>query len=120
MENNILAQTNKPELTQYLHVSLFIPTASLLNATKQDFPNTWPGLIEKLIKKHLEKSGNKKMGHLHTRRQGLQSTREKPPYTDLEEKRKNVVFCTTVKPITTEEGKYTQIYADASPSHLAE
>ena len=40
------------------------------------------------------------------RRQGLQSTREKPPDIDLEEKcKKYVVFCTTVEPSTTKEGK---------------
>ena len=42
------------------------------------------------------------MGQLHTRRQRLQSTREKPPDTDLEDKIKtNVVFGTTVEPSTT-------------------
>ena len=61
------------------------------------------------------------MGHLYMRRQGLQSTREKPPDTDLEYKSKsNVVFCTTVDPSTTKEGKFTQIYADASPPHQKE
>ena len=40
------------------------------------------------------------------RRQGLQSTKEKPPDTDLEDKIKtNVVYCTTVDPSTTEEDK---------------
>ena len=37
--NHILSQTNKPELAQYLHVELFIPTAaSLLKEVKQGFP----------------------------------------------------------------------------------
>ena len=36
---------------------------------------------------------------------GLQSTREKPPDTDLEDNSKtDVAFCTTVEPITTKEG----------------
>ena len=49
------------------------------------------------------------------RRQGLQSTKEEPPDTYLGYKRKtNVVFCTTVDPTTTKEGKYTQIYVDGS------
>ena len=40
------------------------------------------------------------------RRQGLQSTKEKYPDTDLEDKIKtNIVYCTTVGPITTKEGK---------------
>ena len=44
------------------------------------------------------------MGHLHIRRQGLKSTREKPVDKDLEDKnKKNVVFYTTVDPITTKD-----------------
>ena len=43
--NNIMAYTSKPEQAQYLHASLFIPTAtSLLKAIKQGFLKTWPGL----------------------------------------------------------------------------
>ena len=50
------------------------------------------------------------MGYLHMRRQGIHSTREKPPDTDLEDNSKtNVVFCTTVDPSTTKE---TKIYLD--------
>ena len=50
------------------------------------------------------------MGHLHMRRQGLQSTKEKPPDTDLEEKIKtNVLFSTNVDPKATKEVK---IYSD--------
>ena len=74
--NNILVQTSKPELSQYLHASLFGPTtASLVKETKQGFLNTWPGITKKLINKHLDKSKNTTMGQLHTRRQGLQSTK---------------------------------------------
>ena len=58
-------------------------TSSLLKAIKQGFLKTWPGLTEKLINKRLEKSRNTTMGQLHMRRQGLQSTNEKPPDTDL-------------------------------------
>ena len=54
--NNILAQTSKLELAKYLHAALFSPTtASLLKEIKQVFLKTWPGLTEKLIKKHIEK-----------------------------------------------------------------
>ena len=50
------------------------------------------------------------MEHLHMRIQGLQSTKEVPPDTDLEYKiKQNLVFCTTVDPSTTMEGK---IYSD--------
>ena len=53
---NILAQNSKPELAKYLHAALFSPTTqSLLKAIRQGFLKTWPGLTEKLVKKHLEK-----------------------------------------------------------------
>ena len=106
-----MVQTSKPELSQYLYAALFSQTtASLLRAIKKGFLKTWTGLIEKLIKKHLEKSGNPIMGHLNMRRQGIQSTKETTPDTDLKEKNTtNAVFCTTVDPSTTKEGK---IYSD--------
>ena len=96
--NNVLAQTSKPVLAKYLHATLFSPTAaSILKATKQGFLKTRPGLTEILIKKHLEKLRNTTMGNLYMIRQGLKSTREKPPDADLEDKIKtNVVYCTTV------------------------
>ena len=109
--NKILAQTSKPELAQYLYTSLFWPTTKiLLKAIKQGFLETFPGLPEKLIKKHLEKSRNTKIGNLHMRRQGIQLTKEKPPDTDLEDNIKtNLLFCTTEDPSTNKEGK---IYSD--------
>ena len=80
-----MVQTTKPELAQYFHAVLFIPTtASVLNSIKPGFLNTWPGLIEELINKHLEKSISTKIVHLHIRIQGLQSTMKKPPDRDLE------------------------------------
>ena len=54
--NNILEQTSKRELVQYIHVALLSPnTESLSKATKQRFLKTWPGITEKLIKSHLKK-----------------------------------------------------------------
>ena len=47
------------------------------------------------------------MGHLHMIQQWVQSTRNKPPDTDLEDKCKsNVYFYTTVDPIKTKEGHF--------------
>ena len=109
--NKIMAQTSKPELAKYLYAALFIPTtAILLKSIKQGLLKTWPGLTEKVIKKQLEKSRNTTMGNFHMRIQGLQSTKEKPPDTDMEDKiTTNVVYFTTVEPSTTKEGK---IYLD--------
>ena len=47
---------------------------------------------------------------MHMRKQGLESTKEKPPDKDLEYNiTTSVVYCTTVEPSTTKEGK---IYSD--------
>ena len=76
MVNKIMAQTSKPELAQYLHAALFgVTIVSILKAIKQGFLKTLPGLTEKRIKKHLDKSRNTKIGHLHMRIQGLQSAK---------------------------------------------
>ena len=114
--NDILVQTSKTELARYLHTSIFRQTTEILTKDiKQGFLKTWPGLTKKIIKRHLEKLGYRTMGHLQMGIQGLKSTKEKSPDTDLEEKsKKNVVFCTTVEPNTTKEGGYSQIYADGS------
>ena len=63
---------------------------------------------------------NTTKGRLHMGIHGLQSTKEKPPDTDLGDKIKtNVFFCTTVYPSTTNEGKFTPIYAENSPLYKA-
>ena len=52
--NNMMAQTTKPELSQYLHATLFSPPASSFpKAIKQGFLKTWPGLKENIINNHL-------------------------------------------------------------------
>ena len=66
------------------------------------FPEDLVGSHRKIIKKNLKKSRNTTMGHMDMRRQGLQSTKEKTPDIDLEDKIKtNVVHWTTVDPRTT-------------------
>ena len=108
MVNNILVQTTKPELAQYLHVTLFSPTTtSLLKVIKIHLLKTWPGLTEGLIKNNYEKLINTTMRLLHMIRQGPQLTRKKPLDTDLEEKHKtNTVYFTNVGPSTMKEGKF--------------
>ena len=42
--NNVLEQTYKLELSQYLHAEIFSPTAAIiLKAIKQGLLKTWPG-----------------------------------------------------------------------------
>ena len=109
--NKILAQTSKPELSQYLHAALFIPTtASLIKAIKYVFLKTLTGLTKKLVQRHLKKSRNTKMVHLQMKRHSIKSTKGKPSDIDLKDKIKiNVLFCTILDPSTTKEGK---IYSD--------
>ena len=115
--NNILEQTSKTKLAYCLHAAIFTPTTeSILKDIKKGFLKTWPGLTEKLIKKHLEKSRNTTMGLLHRRRQELKSNKEKHFDTDLKEKiRTNVVYCTTVDPRTTKEGKIYSYLCERFP-----
>ena len=120
--NNILKQNSKPELSQYLHAALFITTtASLHKVIKQVLLKTWTVITEKLIKKHLDKSRNTAMGHLHMRRQGLRSTKEKI-LTQTWKKRSKQMQCfaqlwTLAQP---KKERSTQIYTDVSLPPQAE
>ena len=120
VKNKILYQTTKPKLAQYLHAALFSPTtASTLKAIKQGFLKTWPSLTEKLTNKNLENSRNTTMGHLYTIRKGLQSTREKPSDTDMDEKSKKKCFVQLWNLLQQSKEKFTHIYMDAYPPHQA-
>ena len=103
-----MEKITKPELAHYFHATLFRPiTTSLLKEINMGFLNKCVGLTERLIKKNIEKSINTTMDNLNMRRQGIQSTRKKPPYTDLDDKcNTGVVLCTAVEPSTTKEGKF--------------
>ena len=117
MVNDILAKTSKPELAQYFHASFFSPTTeNILKAIKQGFLKTWIGLTEKLIKKHLEKSRNAKMGHLHMITQGMKSTKKANPDTDLETKPKQMKCLSQLWTLVKLEKEIsTRIHADVSP-----
>ena len=108
----IFAQTNKPELANNFHDKLFTPKrTSLLKAIKKCFLKTLPDLTEGLINKHIEKSMNITIGHLHMRLQGLKSTRKTTPYKYIEENLKtNVFFCDTMYAGTTQWGKFYLTY----------
>ena len=72
-DQNILAQITKQELANYYYAALFILTKTiLLKAVKQGFINTWQGLTEVLIKKHLERCINTTMTQLHMKHQWTQ------------------------------------------------
>ena len=91
--NDILDQTTKPELAQYLHAVLFSPTkASLIKAIRKGFLRIWQARTEKVIRKHIDKSTNTTMGHIHIIIKRLQSTRQRYPDTDIEDKRKTNEF----------------------------
>ena len=74
----MIDQTTKLELAKYYHAALFIPSITIrIKTIKQGFLKTWSVLTEQLIKKHLYKSMNTSMGHLHMNRQGVKSARKK-------------------------------------------
>ena len=73
--------TKKKDLARFHHTSLFAPVQqTLLEAIKENYLMSFPGLTTNLVKKHLPVSVESAMGHLNQERQGLQST-SKPKTT---------------------------------------
>jgi hypothetical protein len=73
--NNVYALRNTGALVHYLHKALFSPTKSaLLQAVKDGYLITWPGLTEDDIHKHLKLTPATAMGHMNQRRQNIRST----------------------------------------------
>ena len=62
----------KSDLVRFLHGACFYPTKSTwLNAIRQGFFVSWPGLTEDLVKNHLPPSLNIAKGHLQLQRKLL-------------------------------------------------
>ena len=58
--NYIMVQTSKPELPQYLHAALLIPTAaSLIKTTKESFLKTWPRLTKNSLRGIFKNQGKR-------------------------------------------------------------
>jgi hypothetical protein len=73
--NNVYELRNTGALFHYLHKALFSPTkAAMLQAVKDGHLNTWPGLTEDAINKHLKLTPAIAMGHMNQRRQNIRST----------------------------------------------
>ena len=72
-------------LVQYLHAFCYSPTKTIWTKaiTKNNF-KSWPGLIKKLVNKHLPTSKATVQGHIHRKRKNLQSTQEhnNQPHSD--------------------------------------
>ena len=67
----------KQDLATYLHAACFSLTkATLIQAIKNNFLVSWPGLTADLIRKHLPTSVSTAMGHLNQERSGLRSTKQ--------------------------------------------
>lgn len=67
----------KAELAMYYHTCLGSPVVStFLNAIKNGFLTTWPGLTVELIKHHLPPSIATAKGHLRQEPQKLRSTKQ--------------------------------------------
>ena len=64
------------DLAEYLHAACYGPVKStFLQAVKKGFLKTWPGLSEKLVRKHLHSQVCTSKGHMSQTRQHLQSTK---------------------------------------------
>jgi hypothetical protein len=81
---------NTGALVHYLHKALFSPTkAPMLQAVKDGYLITWPGLTEDAINKHLKLTPATAMFHMNHQRQNIRSTSKAPiekqptPDTDL-------------------------------------
>jgi hypothetical protein len=88
--NTMYELRNTGALVHYLHKALFSPTKSaMLQAVKDGYLITWPGLTEDSINKHLKLTPATAMGHMNQRRQNISSTSKAPiadsptPDTDL-------------------------------------
>ena len=69
-------QRSAAELQAYHHASLCAPTvATLINAIKNLRLTTFPGLTVDGVRRHLPKSIQTAMGHMHRHRQGIRSTK---------------------------------------------
>jgi hypothetical protein len=82
--------SNTGALIHYLQKTLFSPTQSaMLQAVKDGYLITWPGLTEDAINKHLKLTPARAMGHMNQQRKKIPSTsketvEKKPtPDTDL-------------------------------------
>ena len=82
------------DLAEYLHAACLGPVKStFLKAINKGFFKTWPGLTDKLVKKHLHPTTYTAKGHLSQTRQHLQSTKTPSPEdnsTYLENIKKNI------------------------------
>jgi hypothetical protein len=77
--NNVYELRNTGALVHYLHKALFSPTKSaLLQAVKDGYLITWPGLMEHAINKHLKLTPATALGHMNQRRQNIRSTSKAP------------------------------------------
>jgi hypothetical protein len=73
--NNVYELRNTGALVHYLHKALFSPTKSaLLQAVKNRYLVTWPGLTEHASNKHLKLTPATVMGHMSQRLQNIRST----------------------------------------------
>jgi hypothetical protein len=77
--SNVYELRNTGALVHYLHKALFSLTKSaMLQAVKDGYLITWPGLKEDAINTHLKLTPATTMVHMSQRRQNIQSTSKAP------------------------------------------
>ena len=93
---NIILRIDKKstDLASYFHASCFSPTKhTFLQAIKNNFFKSWPGLTYQLITKHLHPNIYTALGHVRLEHQGLRSTKTHShimPYKNIA----NEMICT--------------------------
>jgi len=78
--NSAYDQSSKRDLAIFLHGCAGFPVKSTwITAIENGHYSSWPGLTVELVKKHLPKSAETVLGHLHRQRQGVRSTTKVAP-----------------------------------------
>ena len=81
--NSAYQQRSTAELQAFLHGFLCAPpVATLVNAIQNLRLTTFPGLTANAVRRHLPKSVQTSMGHMHRYRKGIRSTK-KPSVEEL-------------------------------------
>jgi hypothetical protein len=88
--NHAHDNNNQKDLINYLHAACFSPVKSTwIEAIKNGFFSSWPGLNEHSVEKYLSKSTSTAKGHLNKQRQNARTTKIKDKqlldsYADLD------------------------------------
>ena len=91
--HNVYELPSIPTMVAYHHASLGFPTkATLLNAVRNNFLATFPGLTSDNVSKHFPESVETQKGHMRQGRQGVRSTQPQETFKPTPGVRHNDVY----------------------------